>query len=563
MYKNTIGIILVLFLSCCVDDKYDLGKEVEIKVSFADDGLTLPTSNTQPIALDQIIELNEKGQLITDNFGDYLFYKAVDKMDNTVITIGQGSICNTVETLIDYHFKEDPNLKRTPVSDKYNTARLNFEISAWPNYAPDVMSESIRELDYIKTNLTISFMIYNSNVNEFASEISEIKYHVPSYYELADPSELTETHVRLNDRHEHLIHCKGVDFHAATAAGEKIGYDSSTGKITFIGKVGMTCTINTAHMTEYEALPDPIIQSRITVGTLGTNEVTGRFSKTESVDIDPIEFDDLPDFIKDKEVVIDLENPMVNLTIDNEVPIGAMVNASMHSIRDGKEVANLKIGDMYGSTPIYFAPSSRQTVTVSRQPIAEFPDTVSANVVIDNMMDILKVMPDRIEVEGFAHTDSTQTITMALNRDYIVRPSYELIARLIMGKNMQIVYTKEIDNMHNKLKNLTVTSMQINAEATNNIPLDLYAKAIATDKDGNVIDDIVLVQEEKIAANSKTNMSITLRGNADSFDRLERLTLKAYAKSSEKLQGLSLNVKQALQLQNARITVKSHNNENN
>ena len=151
---------------------------------------------------------------------------------------------------------------------------------------------------------------------------------------------------------------------------------------------------------------------------------------------------------------------------------------------------------------------------------------------------------------------------MALNRDYIVRPSYELIARLVMGKNMQIVYTKEIDNMHNKLKSLTVTSMQINAEATNNIPLDLYAKAIATDKDGNVIDDIVLVQEEKIAANSKTNMTITLQGSADSFDRLERLILKAYAKSSEKLQGLSLNVKQALQLQNAKITVRSHNNEN-
>lgn len=556
MYKNTIWITLTLLFCSCVDDKYDFGKEVEIKVGFADDGLTLPTSSTQPIALSQVIELNENGQLTTDPSGNYLFHKSVDKMDSTVINIGQGSICNATETLIDYHFKEDPDLQRTTVSEKYNTARLNFEISALPDYAPDNMSKSIRELDYIKTGLSISFIIYNNNVDEFASEISEIKYQVPSFYDLEDPSELTETHVRLGSQHEHIIHCKGVDFNAATAAGEEIGFDSSTGKLTFKGKVGMTCTINTAHMKEYEAMADPQIQARVTVGTLGTNEVTGRFSKTENVDIDPIELDDLPDIVRDEEVVIDLENPIVNLTINNEVPIGAMVNARLHSIRDGKEVASLDIGDIYGTAPIYFSPSSRQTVTVSRRPLAQLPDTVSSNVVVDNIMDILKIMPDKIEVEGFAHTDSSQVVTMSLNKEYRVYPQYELLAPLVIGPKMKLVYRKATEDLHDKLKHLEINQITMSAKAKSNIPLDLTATMTAKDEQGNEIADITLEQSQTIKGMSESDITLVLKGSIEDFQRVYSIETTAYGECNEALAGQPLNENQAIRLEDIKVTVK-------
>lgn len=555
MQKIFLGIILAFLLNGCIDDKYDLNKEIDIKVSFANDGLTLPASNTQLIALDQIIELNDSGQLIIDKSGNYLFHKVGNNLDSTVVSIGQGSICNAVETIINYHFKEDQKLERTTINERYNTARLSFGIEYWPKYRPDVISQSVRSLEYIKTQLTISFIIYASNIDEFASEISEIQYHVPSYYVLADSSELKETRVKTKGTHEHIIHCKGVDFNAAVASGEKIGYNNKTGEITFVGKMGMSCTINNAHMDEYDALDNPYMYIRATIGTLGTNEVTGRFDKTEKVDVAPIEFDALPDFIRNEEVVIDIDNPMVSITVDNELPAGAMVNASMRSINKGIEVARLDIGEKYNTEPIYFAPSSKQTVIVSRKPI-EIPDTVSKNVVIDNMMDLLRIMPDKIEIEGFAHTDSSKIETMALNKDYIVRPSYELIAPLAIGKNMKIVYTKEIDDIHDKLKYISITNMTMLASVTNNIPLDLYAKIIAYDNNGNIIDGITFIQEEKIAANATSNIKIVLQGKAEEFDQLERLTLKIYARSSEALQGTTLNANQALQLKDVKITVK-------
>lgn len=555
MQKSIIWIMLTCLLCSCVDDKYDLGKDVEIKVNFAEKGLTLPTSSTNLIALDQIIELKEGGQLTTDAAGNYLFYKMGNDLDSTVVCIGQGSICNSTETIIRYNFKEDSELKRTTINERYNTAQLEFKIEGEPQYKPDVMPLSIRALEYVKTEMTISFIIYDNNIGEFASEISEIEYHVPSYYDLADPSELKETRVRVNGVHEHIIHCKGVNFRAATAAGEKIDYDNKTGKMTFIGKVGMSCIINTAHMDEYDALENPQMQVRVTTGTLGTNEVTGRFDKSEEVEIDPIEFHDLPDFIRNDEVEIDIDNPVVRLTVDNEVPARALINGIMKAYKNGKETARMDIGETYGTDSIKFEGGKKQTVWISRKP-TETPDTVAGNVTIANIIDLLKTVPDRIEIEGLAHTDSSQVVTMGLNKDYIVRPMYELVAPLVIGKNMKLAYTAESDDLHSTLKNFEINSLTVTADITNNIPLDLTAKLKAMDSEGEEIEGIVLTQSQTIKGLDKTDIVLTITGNAEDFQKLDKIEIKAYAESSEALAGQMLNENQALKLENVKVNIK-------
>lgn len=546
---------IVSAMAGCIDDKYDLSKDTDTRLSISKNGLTLPTSSTSDIQLSQIIDLEEDGELKTDDEGNYYFHKTGTTTDETTISVGYGSICNTVETEYTHHLRKDPTLKTTAKFPEYNISTMEFKTSIHPDYAPDRLGTHVRALDYVDTPMSIVIEFLDNNISMFAPQISKIKYTLPSYYVLEDENDLTSTNVWTNRRHYHIIKCKGVDFNAPLKDGEEAYYDNKTGQIHFKGEIKMEFTIDYAYMNEYAKINDPHIDIRTTIGSLTTDRVTGRFEKDEHVDVEPITFENLPDVVNDKEVVIDIENPVVRLTVDNEVPARALINATMRAYRDGKETASLKVGEAYGTDSIKFEGGKKQTVWISRNSMAQLPDTVSGNVVIPDMMKLLTVMPDRIEIDGWAHTDSSQVVTMSLSHEYHVYPTYELFAPLIIGKNMKLVYNKIMDDLHDKLKHLDVTKITFSANATNNIPLDLTATMTAKDELGNTIESIQLEQSQTIYGLTDSSITMTITGNSNDFQRVHSIELKAYADSNGYMAGQQLNENQAIKLDNIKVTV--------
>lgn len=553
--KIFIAAAFAQILSGCVDDKYDLSKSIDTKLGISEQGITLPTSSTGDIKLSQVMELEENGQLKTDAAGNYYFHKTGTTANETIISVGYGSICNTAETNHTFYFKEDPTLESSVRFPEYNINTMKFTVKVQPDYAPDKLGQHVRELCYVHTPMDIVIEFLDNNIADFAPYISEIRYTVPSYYDLEDESDLIQKNVKTNTFNYHRIRCKGVDFKAALKNGEVASYNNKTGQITFKGEIKMECAIDYAYMNEYNKIDNPFIQMRTTIGSLTTDKVEGRFEKSEYVEVEPITFENLPDMINDEEVVIDIENPVVRLTVDNEVPARALINATLKSYRDGKETASLKIGEAYGTDSIKFEGGRKQTVWVSRIPTAQLPDTVSGNVVIPEMMNLLTVMPDKIEIDGWAHTDSSQVVTMGLNNKYHVYPTYELLAPLVMGKNMKLVYTKTMDDLHDDLKKLEVSKITFTANAKSNIPLDLTATMKAMDQQGNTIEGIRLEQSQTIGGLAESEITLTLTGNTDDFQKMYSMEIKAYAECNETMEGQPLNENQAIRFDNIKITV--------
>lgn len=547
--------MIITTITGCIENKYDLTKEIDIKLGFGENGLTLPTGSTSKMKMNQIIELDKNSQLTTDWQGNYLFHKKGKSNKETIINIGLGSICNTIDTFFAYHFKQDPELESIPKYPEWNINEMHFTTNVHLNYAPDKMGEHVRALDYVDSPMAIAIDLLDNNIISFAPYISTIRYSVPSFYVLEDENDLIQLNVGTNKQNRHIIRCKGVDFNAALKNGENAYYDNKTGQIVFKGEVKLDCQIDYAYMDQYAMVADPYMNIRVIVESLITDRVTGRFEKSENVEIEPITFDDLPDFIKDKEVIIDIDNPIVKLTVDNEVPARALVNATLKAYKDRVETVRLNIGDAYGTDSIKFEGEKTQTVWISRKQ-TEIPDTVSENVIIDNIMELLQKMPDRIEIDGWAHTDSSQVVTMGLNHEYKVEPSYELVAPLIIGPNMKLVYTKEEHELYSKLKGLEITSLTLSAKVINSIPLDLTATLHAKDKDGNGINSIILTQNKKIQGQDTTNIVMTLTGTTEDFQKLDRLEIRVYAESCEALAGQALNENQDLQLEDIKITVQ-------
>lgn len=564
-------------VSSCITDKYDFDKDLSLGLSIAEEGLMLPFESDVDIPMSQLIELNDSSELKIDSLtGNYLFYKVKNDMDTVDVSVQHGSLCEGTLDELTYLLHDNPDVVLTPNSRYPEFASMTFETVIMPSFNPDQLKESIRELVYMDVNLDIVVtMNFNSIVG--LNTFNELQYEVPFFFVVADKRELRETNVRAQGLHTHTIHVVGVDFtRTSPYKGDKIGIDPVTHRLDMRGGVRVKGTARTVNIEDFYSAKDPQINYRVSVGTLGTLGVTGRFYDQEWVDIDPIEFDNLPDFIKDEEVSLDIENPVIRLSLWNQVPTNISLNAVLTGMREEKAISELKIGADYGTPDIAFRGPEfgseegvRTHVWVSRRPVEQLPDTVAENVVIPEVMEIVRHMPDAIEMEAYACTDSTKVIKMSLSQKYKAVPAYEMVVPLKIGKDMKIVYNKDFEDLHKNLKHVDLHEINITAQAENHLPLDMCMKMVAYDINGKEIQGLkyVLPDSEKpipglkesaasVDAVCDINVSIRNAGSENCLQQIDHLQLKVYATSSAELEGQYLNRNQNLQLRNIKVLLK-------
>lgn len=578
---KTIFFLMVIlcgsFFTACLTDKYDFDKDVSLGLSFADDGFMLPQENDIDIPMSQLIELSDSSELMIDSLtGNYLFYKKKDDMDTVSVALAQGSLCDGTIDDLSFPLHHNPDVELTPNKRNPQFASLSFETVIMPSFEPDELKESIREICYMDVSLNIEVTMNFRNMKGL-TYFNELQYEVPFFYVVEDESELIERNVRADGLHTHTIHVVGVDFsRTSDYPGEKIGINPITHRLEMRGGVRINGTAKTVNIEEFEQAKDAQIDYRVMVGTLGTMCVTGRFDKREFVDIDPIEFNGLPDFLRDEEVSLDIENPVIYLSLWNQLPADISLNAVMTGMRDEKAISNLKIGADYGTPdiafcgPEYGSGDALQTnIWVSRIEVDELPDSVSDNVVVPEVMNIVRQMPDAIEIEAYARTDSTKVITLSLTEDYKAVPSYVMSVPLKIGRDMKIVYNKDFEDLHKTLKHLDLHEIIVTAQAENRLPLDLSMKMLAYDIDGREIQGLNFempdagnpIPGKKLqtaTAGVKTDICFSVKnaGQDDCLQQIDHLQLKIYATSSAELEGQYLNRSQNLQLRNIKVLLK-------
>lgn len=561
----------------CITDKYDFDKNITLGLSFAEDGLLLPCESDVDIPMSQLIELNDSSELRIDSLtGNYLFYKVKDNMDTVVVCMQRGSLCNGTMDELKFPLLHNSAVELTPNKRNPEFASLNFETVIMPSFEPDQLKESIRELFYMKVNLDIDVTMNFANVEGF-SYFNEIEYEVPFFFVVDDESELKENNIKAEGLHTHRIHVVGVDFSRSSPYyGDKIGIDPISHRLVMQGGVRVRGTAKTVNIADFESSQNPEINYRVMVGTLGTLAVTGRFDQRESVSIDPIEFNSLPDFIRDEEVSLDIVNPVIRLSLWNQLPADISLNAILSGKREDVPISTLSIGADYGTRDIAFhgpeygsGEGLRTNIWASRIAVEQLPDTVDENVVIPEVMNIVRRMPDIIEIQAYARTDSSKVITMSLSEEYKAVPSYELIVPLKIGKDMQIVYNKDFEDLNKILKHIDLNEILITAQADNRLPLDLKMKMEAYDIEGKEImglsydlpdteNPIPGMNPFELFADATNVVTFSIKnaGNQNCLQQLDHLRLKIYATSSLELEGQYLNRNQNLQLRNIKVLVK-------
>ena len=304
-------------------------------------------------------------------------------------------------------------------------------------------------------------------------------------------------------------------------------------------------------------------------------EVEGAKAKVvrEVSGINPIKLDNLPDFLNDPEVVLDLANPIIYVDVDNTLPAAAYTEITMRSLyddsADSKEIKTGKIT----------VPAEKRTIFCLCLP-GRFSDDMKhpeeyeqlkANIeplYVENLNELLKKVPKEIKVE-------VAPIQMELENNYLNIPSsydvavkYKIFTPLDFGPEFRLVYQDTesgwAEEIGEDFKEMDAQEIALSADVVSSLPLNLSFTVDLLNEKGTVLEGLIVDQLETIEANSKgTPVSFSIKPakghtikeflSGEKGQKLDGVRYKAVASAKN---GGALKETASIKLKNIKVRLK-------
>ena len=187
---------------------------------------------------------------------------------------------------------------------------------------------------------------------------------------------------------------------------------------------------------------------------------------------------------------------------------------------------------------------------------AEMNVTADSKVIVDNLGNIIKRIPEKIEVENIEVTVPDTPVTVQANKTYEMSTAYEINTPLMFSEGTNIVYTENMDGWGSDLEDVEFNKVEATMSVTNNLPLGVNLTAVAIDNTGNMIDNVEVNMSMNLEANSTKDASITITTKNGSIKGLDGLKLTVTAKGSEATKNVSLNENQYIQIKDLKLKLK-------
>lgn len=233
--------------------------------------------------------------------------------------------------------------------------------------------------------------------------------------------------------------------------------------------------------------------------------------------IAPIKLDDLPDFLNDDEVVLDLANPILLFTATHDLPSTALTNITLKSSTYDTPVKTADISIEYGTNKYYIADETTNALPENYTGATPVPFNQDEGGSIRNL---IKKIPEQIDISVAPVKLHAQDLD--ITQSYNVDIDYEVFAPFTFGPEFNLVYSdtengwaKDLDDM----EDLNAGQLELKGKADSDLPADCILTLIPIDKNGKEITALEV-------------NSVTVNGNAK--DTPIDLTIKA-------AQGYSLN----------------------
>lgn len=567
-----------LTLTGCTNNDYDLNN-VDATMGFGSESLVIPNSSTKEIQLKDVLDLKEGGCVVTDAAGNYLFQLAGGDveaaypnispiiLDVTNVFDGDISLSNAAST--------GAKARRAPGSSLHLASP---KVMMFEYHGNDKAVKSLNEakINENENGTEISIRLDFSNISTAVSNIESATLTLPAYLSISqvngnsngvpthNGSKVTITNISTAHPLELSLKTQKLDFTNNQNDHGRLSINNGAIDLTGYFSIAMQCNVT-------GAMPDnPTIKAKIGVAdrTITMNSATGIFDpKINLNSLGEVDVTGLPDFLDDDDVVADLDNPQILLTVNNDMDVAATVSATVISTKEGRELARVTLPEMS------VAKNGLSKICICRQKTSELTQQYGeANVyAVSNLSTLINRIPDHIKIVDVNAHAKPEVATIVFGKEYHVKPSYEVNAPLAFGEKANIVYEDSFTGWNDDIDKLDLaegTYIEVTANVENKVPAYLTVKAYPVDAQGNKIEDKLLIEiPDEVAASTDGTTAVTtpitmkitpkVKNSLKQLDGLVfRLEGSAKSANGNKVTGISLNEREhTLKLNDIKVKI--------
>lgn len=486
-----LGIAAVVGFSGCTDNDYDLS-EIDSTIGIGGDGLEIPSLSTEIIPLKDVLELEADGSVVEDEIsGDYVFRQEGAQVAPVHPFIDKINVAeqNTVSNDIELVFSSPSGTRRrhaTRVGGESIVADGWIQAFTYEGNKP----EEVVELSEAEVSSTITLSIDFSDVKSVVSKFDQIEVDMPAFMTIANVNcggyafEQSGSNLTLKNVYTSSNMTVTADITALNFKEKDTSYGSlsiSDGKVKMEGKVHVTAvasSFNTGAGTTGRKISSVMKMSKFVV-----NAATGKFNPEIALsDLGNIKVSGIPDFLQGGNVVVDLYNPQIKLTVTSDMDVPGTLNGVIKSFKNGQLLATVNVDNI----PIDANKTSTICICRRSEGISGF-DHVLTNA---NLSKLIETIPDNITFSANASADQTNNYRFELGHNYTVQPAYSVDAPIAFGENASIEYRDTLDGWNNDIKDFELAEgayVNMDASIKSCVPAYMTVSAVPVDANGNAI----------------------------------------------------------------------------
>ena len=516
----TCVFLLSTLMSCTVDENYDLSKGVDATIGVGK-GLSFPIGSSKKIELSEFLNTEDIEFLKTDEAGNYAF--------SSTGSFSSGNF-RLEETELNFDFgeyREVVDMELTPADDggsplfpgkfPYLINRkiehhvdLNLEQDNLPKEVKRVRKITFAEP--VELDVVLDIRGENDNSHGMLEEVGEllfdgIRVKFPEYIDLGDDQPVDNGELVLlgsavyNEDTKTLQYTKTVNVESLDFSKTDKGYyEVVGGAIDLSERVEINGNVRSADIVYFSLdnmthINNVIIESNFNLSEIKLASVEGLFEPeideiSESLDFD---FGEDMDFLKN--AYIDFTNPYIKLTIDNST--GAKVYADASIVRHDNESEDMDNTRMEFNLSAEANAKTKILIT-RRDSLVDGWE----NKVLPNLNELLKTIPDKINVNIKAGVASDVYSVLNFGEDMAFNGEYEVNLPLAFD-DMKLEYTYTIEDPFGKndtengyedvsadentiIKEIRGVSLSMNVK--NSIPIGFAPSIIMYNKNGELMD---------------------------------------------------------------------------
>ena len=542
-----------LLTTSCIDNNYDLDN-IDGTSEFKINNLVLPVE-MDPIELRDIIKVKEG-----------------DKIQEVTIN---GETFYAVEQSGDFHSNPIHINEFTATADKLNPSDAVFSLHAGKlgvkrragenqklyflleevykpfEYQAGDVDGAVRELTYIdfkETHFTVNFTAaLASNVT---SQIESLKLKLPAglvisrvnvgeYKYNSTTGEVDIPRVDIvNNKAQVVIYATGINL-----SSDIFHYDASTNSGVFDLNSEFTVKDGTlvvsGSASALSALPDEItFTTSYDLGNMEVTQILGSIAynlEGDGLKIDPIRFNDIPDFLNSDQTNLVLANPQIYLQMNNPVgEYGLYYVSDFNIVAERHDAApkyfpyeDFKVGAGTTSLQNYLLAPDPQAV---KNIPAEFNSALN-RLTYKNLGNLLSGagLPQTLDISldnpRIPEQKLTSPLKIGVDLDDM-EGKYRILAPLALEgsptSGSRIYYTETKDGWWTEdLDGLMIDDLIITATITNDLPLDATLKIIPINRLGEEIKDVTVVPVKMAGNTTLEHAEIQITGKITDLDGIK------------------------------------------